>query len=171
MRKLIELALNNSRAVTVAMLSIIVLGGLALWRVPMDILPVYKSPAVQVLTFYSGMPAESLASTITLPMERMTGRGRRHAAARIPAPSSVPASFATISKTASTRTEALTQINSLALGYEVPGALPPGTLPPVVLPYDPTGTVPVCLIAVDSASEGESVLYDVGRQPRKSATW
>ena len=56
---------------------------------------------------------------------------------------------------------ALTQINSLALAV-VPN-LPPGTLPPVVLPFDPTSTTPVALIALDSPTQPESILYDVGR--------
>ena len=30
--------------------------------------------------------------------------------------------------------------------------MPPGTLPPVVLPYDPTSSTPVCLVALDSQS-------------------
>src|SRR5262249_55110735 len=56
-----------------------------------------------------------------------------------------------------------TQVNSLALAA-VPN-LPPGCLPPVVLPFDPTSTTPVCIVAVDSpdGSQGESILYDVGR--------
>src|SRR5262249_9460421 len=49
--------------------------------------------------------------------------------------------------------------------------LPPGTLPPVILPFDPTGTTPVCLVALDwpdppsSYSERtlESLMYDTGR--------
>ena len=40
----------------------------------MDILPVFKSPAVQVLTFYSGMPAEGMEKDITNRMERWTGQ-------------------------------------------------------------------------------------------------
>ena len=43
---------------------------------------------------------------------------------------------------------ALTQVNSLA-SAAIPN-LPPGTLPPVILPFDPTGTTPVCLVALDS---------------------
>ena len=31
--------------------------------------------------------------------------------------------------------------------------LPPGTLPPVILPYDPTSTTPVCLVALDSDTQ------------------
>ncbi len=160
MRNLIELALNNSRAVTVAMLSIVVLGVLTLTRVPMDILPVYNNPAVQVLTFYSGMPAENVAGTVTNPMERMTGQAagmRRQESRSIVGVSIVRNYF----RADQDPNGALTQINSLALG-EIPN-LPPGTLPPVVLPYDPTGTVPVCVVAVDSQTANEVALYDVGR--------
>src|SRR5262249_2580471 len=56
---------------------------------------------------------------------------------------------------------ALTQVNSLA-SAAIPN-LPPGTLPPVILPFDPTSTTPVCLVALDSENEPESILYDTGR--------
>ena len=42
--------------------------------IPIDILPVFKSPAVQVLTFYGGMPAASIEKDITNRMERWTGQ-------------------------------------------------------------------------------------------------
>ena len=58
------------------------------------------------------------------------------------------------------RSGALTEVNSLA-GWEYP-TMPPGTLPPVVLPYDPTSATPVCLVALDSPSQGEATLFDVG---------
>ncbi len=160
MRKLIDLALNNSRAVTVVMLSIAVLGVLSFVRIPMDVLPVYNSPAVQVMTFYSGMPAESMAHAITNRLERWTGQtaGMKYQHSRTTLGVSVIRNYF---RDGVDPNGALTQVNSLALG-EIPN-LPPGTLPPVVLPYDPTGTVPVCLVAVDSPTEGESVLYDVAR--------
>ena len=41
--------------------------------------------------------------------------------------------------------------------------MPPGTLPPVVLPYDPTSATPVCLVALDSPTQGEAALFDTGR--------
>jgi len=44
----------------------------------------------------------------------------------------------------------------------VPNLLP-GTLPPVVLPFAPTSTTPIGLIALNSQTESESTLYDVGR--------
>src|SRR5271163_2540128 len=143
MNKLIELALDRPRTVTVAMLTVLVLGVLCVVRIPIDILPVFDSPAVQVLTYYSGMPAESIANGITNPMERMTGQagGMRRQESRSILGASIIRNYF---RSDVDPNGALTQVNSLALG-EIP-SLPPGTLPPVVLPYDPTGLVPVCLV-------------------------
>jgi multidrug efflux pump subunit AcrB len=160
LKKLIDLALARPRTITVIVLTIVVLGVLALVSVPVDILPIYKSPAVQVLTFYSGMTADSMASTITNPMERMTGTAtgmKRQESRSILGTSIIRDYF----RAGTDPNGALAQVNSLALA-EIPN-LPPGALPPIVLPYDPTATVPVCLVAVDSKTQGESVLYDVGR--------
>ena len=55
-------------------LAIAVLGALSLVRIPIDILPVFKSPAVQVLTFYGGMPARGMEKDITINMERSPAR-------------------------------------------------------------------------------------------------
>ena len=74
MNGLIRFSLGNRRAVTVLMLTIIALGAVALFAVPSDILPTYRSPAVQCLTFYNGMAATSVESGITARMERGTGQ-------------------------------------------------------------------------------------------------
>ena len=60
--------------VTVAVLTVVLFGLLALRLIPIDILPVFKSPAVQVLTFYGGMPANGVEKDITNRMERWTGQ-------------------------------------------------------------------------------------------------
>src|SRR4051794_20083008 len=73
MNGLIRASLRNPYAVTVMALTVIVLGVLSLRSIPIDILPVFKSPAVQTLTFYGGMPAESIENDITNRMERWTG--------------------------------------------------------------------------------------------------
>ena len=70
MNGLIRASLRNPIAVTVMTLSVALLGGLAVWAIPVDILPVFRSPAVQVLTFYGGMPAASIEKNITARMER-----------------------------------------------------------------------------------------------------
>ena len=53
--------------------AILVIGVLTLRRISVDILPVFKSPAVQVLTFFGGMPAVGMEKSITNRMERGTG--------------------------------------------------------------------------------------------------
>ena len=160
MNGLIRASLNNVYAVVVFALTILVLGTLTLTAVPIDILPVFKSPAVQVLTFYGGMPAKGMEKDITNRMERWTGQSngiKRQESRSIVGASIVRNYF----HDDVDPNGALTQVNSLALSA-MPN-LPPGTLPPVVLPFDPTSTVPVSLVALDSKTETESILYDVGR--------
>src|SRR4051794_8767536 len=70
MNGLIRASLRNPIAVTVMTLTLALLGGLATYAIPVDILPVFRSPAVQVLTFYGGMPAASIEKNITSRMER-----------------------------------------------------------------------------------------------------
>ncbi len=55
-------------------LSIAIIGPLMLLQVPIDILPVFKSPAVLALTFYGGMPPSGIEKDITNRMERWTGQ-------------------------------------------------------------------------------------------------
>ena len=74
MKGLIRASLNNPHAVIVMSLAIAVLGGISLIQIPVDILPVFKSPAVQVLTFYGGMPAQGIEKDITNRLERITGQ-------------------------------------------------------------------------------------------------
>ena len=157
---LIKLALRNPRAVTVTMLTVVTFGVLSSLMIPIDILPVFKSPAVQVLTFYNGMPADSIEKDITNRMERWTGQAA--GTMRQESRSILGASIIRNYYSGDTDPNgALTQVNSLA-SAAIPN-LPPGTLPPVILPFDPTSTVPACIIALDSGTQSESILYDVGR--------
>jgi multidrug efflux pump subunit AcrB len=160
MNGLLRASLTNPHAVTVLALTIVVLGVLTSGMIPVDILPVFNSPAVQVLTFYSGMPASSVEKDISNRMERWVGQASgtlRQESRSIVGASIVRDYF----RSGVDPNGALTQVNSLALAA-VPN-LPPGTLPPVVLPFDPTSSTPVCIIALDSKTQPESILYDVGR--------
>ena len=56
---------------------------------------------------------------------------------------------------------ALTLTNSLALGT-LP-TLPPNTLPPVVLPFDPTGTMPLGILTVSNPHLDEANVKDLAR--------
>ena len=160
MNALIRFALGNPRAVTVLMLTVVLGGGVAVLVLPKDILPVYRSPAVQVMTFYGGMSATNVEADITSRMERQTGQAAgtvRQESRSIVGASIVRNYYAD----GTDPSGALTQVNSLATAA-IPN-LPPGTLPPVILPYDPTSATPVCIVALNSKSQGESVLYDTGR--------
>jgi multidrug efflux pump subunit AcrB len=163
MRGLINASLNNPHAVFVMCLALAVLGSLTLTMIPIDILPVFKSPAVQVLTFYGGMDPSSMEHDITIRMERWTGQanGMKKQESRSILGASIVRNYFQEDQDLS---GALTMVNSLALAT-LPN-LPPGTLPPVVLPFDPTSTTPVCLVALNSSKEknyNESILYDVAR--------
>ena len=160
MKGLIQASINNPYAVIVMSLAISVLGALTLQKVPVDILPVFKSPAVQVLTFYGGMPPGGMEKDITNRMERWTGQanGMKRQESRSILGASIVRNYFQDDQDPN---GALTQVNSLALAV-IPN-LPPGTLPPVVLPFDPTSTTPVALVALDSKTQSESILYDVGR--------
>jgi multidrug efflux pump subunit AcrB len=160
MKGLIRFSLANPYAVLVLCFAIVLLGVIALSSVPVDILPVFKSPAVQVLTFYTGMPAKAVEKDITVRMERWTGQasGMKRQESRSIIGASIVRNYFQFDQDPN---GALTQVNSLALA-DVPN-LPPGTLPPVVLPFDPTSTTPICLVALNSKKEGESSLYDLAR--------
>src|SRR6516162_10170536 len=74
MNGLIRFSLGNPYAITVLCLSVVVIGVMTVLLIPVDILPAYNSPAVQVLTFYGGMPADNIEKDITARMERWTGQ-------------------------------------------------------------------------------------------------
>jgi multidrug efflux pump subunit AcrB len=160
MNGLIRASLKNPYAVTVFCLTIVVIGGLSLRMIPIDILPVFKSPAVQVLTFYGGMPAAGVENAITNRIERNVGQA--NAMARQESRSIVGASIVrNYFQPDADAGSSLTQTSTLA--FSAMATMPPGTLPPVVLPFDPTSTVPIGIVAVSSQTQDESTLYDVGR--------
>ena len=160
MNGLIRFALGNPRAITVLILTVVIGGAVALASIPADILPVYRSPAVQVLTFYGGMSATNVEADISSRMERWTGQaaGTRRQESRSIIGASIVRNYYEDDIDPSS---ALTQVNSLSTAA-IP-TLPPGTLPPVILPYDPTSATPVCLVALNSKTQNETTLYDTGR--------
>lgn len=155
---LVRLALRNPYAVLVMGLAVAVLGSVVAARIPTDLLPQFKTPAVQILTLYPGMPAETVERDMTTRMQRWTGQsvGIEHQEAKSMLGVSVVRDYfhEEIDPDA-----ALSQVNSYAqsdLYY-----LPPGTVPPMVMPYDPTASVPLCLFSVQSDLFSETELYDI----------
>src|SRR5260370_32271774 len=71
---IVKFALKNPYAVAVLALMILVIGYVATRSIPVDILPVFKAPAVQVMTYYQGMPTGAVEKTITNRIERWTNQ-------------------------------------------------------------------------------------------------
>ncbi|HEX5271839.1 MAG TPA: efflux RND transporter permease subunit, partial [Gemmataceae bacterium] len=157
---LIKASLKNPYMVAALVFMILVLGVLAIAAIPKDILPVFKAPAVQILTYYQGMPAESVEKTITNRIERWVNQAP--GVARIESKSVVGASVVRLYfRDDIDANTALTMTNQLAQGT-LP-TLPPNTLPPVCLPFDPTGTMPLGVLTVSNAHLNEAKVKDVAR--------
>ena len=105
------------------------------------------------------MPAASVEKTITNRLERLLIRppARLVESKSVPGVSLVKVFF----RDDVDSNYALTLTNSLALGT-LP-TLPPNTLPPVVLPFDPTGTMPIGILTVSNPRVDESHVKDIAR--------
>lgn len=155
---MLELAFKNKYLVIVIALLIAVISLVVIQRLPVDILPNYKTSAVQVLTLYPGMPSEVMEKDITSRIERWTGQSngieRQESKSMIGV--SIVKNFFREDTDPNT---ALSQVTSLAMSDLY--YLPPGTVPPMVMPYDPTASTPLALLAVSSDSLTEKELYDM----------
>src|SRR6266436_1671502 len=155
---MVKAALKNPHAVVVLALTILVIGLTAIAKLPTDILPTFKTPAVQIVTFYPGMPAEVMEKDITTRLERWTGQS--NGIARQEAKSMVGVSVVKdFFREDIDPNTAMAQVTSLAMSDLY--YLPPGTIPPMVMPFDPTASIPLCLISVSSPTFDETKLYDV----------
>ncbi len=157
---LIKASLRNPFMVLAFVLMIVFMGIVSLSKIPVDILPVFKAPAVEVLTYFQGMPAASIEKTITNRIERWVNQAPGAASVEsksVPGVSVVKTYF----RDDMDPNTALTVTNSLALGTLA--TLPPNTLPPVVLPFDPTGTMPLCILTVESPHMDEAHVKDIAR--------
>lgn len=155
---MLQLAFRNKYLIIVLSLLIAVISIVAIQRLPVDILPNYKTSAVQVLTLYPGMPAEVMEKDITSRIERWTGQAngiaRQESKSMIGV--SIVKDFFTEDIDPNT---ALSQVTSLAMSDLY--YLPPGTIPPMVMPFDPSASIPLSLLAVSSDSLSEKELYDI----------
>src|SRR6266436_6097246 len=155
---MVKAALKNPHAVIVLALAILVIGLTAVSKLPTDILPTFKTPAVQIVTFYPGMPAEVMEKDITTRLERWTGQS--NGIARQEAKSMVGVSVVKdFFREDIDPNTAMSQVTSLAMSDLF--YLPPGTIPPMVMPFDPTASIPLALISVSSPTFDETKLYDV----------
>jgi len=155
---MIRAALRNPYLIVVLALTISVVGVTSYQRIPADLLPVFKTPAVQIVTFYPGMPPEVMERDIMSRLERWTGQsvGIEHQEGKAMLGVSVVKDFFREDVTMDT---AMSQVTSYAVSDMF--YLPPGTIPPMVMPFDPTASVPLCLVSVSNPQMNEKELYDI----------
>lgn len=151
-------ALKQPYLVIVGVLVTLVVGVVSYRELAADLLPTFDTPAVQVVTFYPGMPPEVMERDITSRLERWTGQsiGIEHQEAKSMLGVSIVKDFFREGISFDT---AMSQVTSYAVSDMF--YLPPGTIPPMVMPFDPTASVPLCLVSVSSPSMSEKELYDV----------
>ena len=71
---MVRTALRNPHLVIVGLIAVVIVGLTVVFRLPADILPIFKTPAVQILTLYPGMPTEVMERDITNRLERWTSQ-------------------------------------------------------------------------------------------------
>lgn len=155
---LVRSALRNPYFIVVMALGVLIIGVTAVTRIPTDILPLFKTPAVQILTFYPGMPAEIVEQDMTSRLERWTGQS--NGIARQESKSMIGVSvIKDFFREDIDPNTAMSQVTSLAMSDLY--YLPPGTIPPMVMPFDPTASIPLCLLTIYSELHDEKTLYDI----------
>lgn len=155
---MIQSALKAPYVVIVAALAVLVVGVASYRQIPADLLPIFKTPAVQIVTFYPGMPPEVMERDIMSRLERWTGQsiGIQRQEGKAMLGVSIVKDFFREDISMDT---AMSQVTSYAVSDMF--YLPPGTIPPMVMPFDPTASVPLCLVSVSSTQMSEKELYDI----------
>lgn len=157
---MVHFAFRNKHFIIVIALLVAILGLVSVTRLPVDILPVFKSPAVEILTVYQGMPPEMVEKDISTRLERFTSQAdgiETQESKSITGVSVVKDYFHPNVDPAG----AIASVSSLVNSDM--SHLPPGTLPPIVLPFDPTASIPLALLTVSSDSLNEQQLYDISQ--------
>ncbi len=156
---IVRFAIHYPYFMIVACLMVGIMGTLALKILPKDLLPAANQPAVQILSFYPGMPVDNVAMDLTSRFERYTGQaiGMAKQDSKSLSGVSIVRNFFNPDVDLNT---AIAQTTSLVMS--VLRKLPPGTQPPLILPFDPTAVVPLALVAV-SGDFPEKTLVDAAR--------
>lgn len=149
-------ALRNPHTVVVGALIVALLGVTAFGRMPVDVFPDLKMPAVVVATFYPGMPPLEIERDITTRFERFftLGSDIEHIESRSLPGVSIIRVFFHPDTNVDTAAASLANLAMADLRH-----LPPGTLPPLVLKSD-ASSLPVTLVTVAGQGFSEAQLRD-----------
>src|SRR5229473_5883325 len=156
---IVRLALRRPYTFVVMSLMIVLLGGLAIMRMPTDIFPEINIPIVNVIWGYTGVSAEDMAKRIATVAERgltTTVNDIEHMESQSVNGTSVLRIFFH----PDARIEAaLAQIS--ASTQSVLRVLPPGIFAPFLMRYN-ASSVPILQLGVSSPTMSEQEIYDYG---------
>jgi multidrug efflux pump subunit AcrB len=152
-------AINTPYLIVVVCLMIAILGGVAVYQMPVDMFPAMNIPVVVVATFYAGMPPEQIEGDITYHLERFftLASGIDHIESRSLNGVSIIRVY--FQSNTNADIDAATIAN---LAVSDMKDLPPGTLPPVVLKSD-ASSLPVCLVTMNGDGMTDGNLKDIAQ--------
>lgn len=154
------LSLAHGHFTLVFFILISLFGLISFYQLPKDLLPAGNTTAIQIITFYPGMPVEHVEQELTFPLERYTGQsvGISHQESRSLTGVSVIRNYF---HSGIDLSNALAQTSSLVMS--VMRKLPPGTQPPLILPFDPMSAQPLAQLTVGGLGKNQAELQDVAR--------
>lgn len=156
---IVRIALQRPYTFIVLAVLIVLLGGVAIKRTPVDIFPNIDIPVVGVVWNYSGLQPEEMANRIVSFSERVaqtTVNDVEHTESQSLSGIAVVKYFFQPHVNESLAYAQITGISQTQLRFA-----PPGTTPPFVLAYN-ASSVPVIQLALTSPSLSESQMFDLG---------
>ncbi len=156
---LTRLALRNPVFILMMSLMTLLLGAVALQRLPVDMLPDINIPLVTVATFYPGAGPEDIEKSITLPLERAVAAAP--GVARVDSDSRQGASVVRVFFDRSINRETA-QFEVQQRVNQAMASLPPGIQQPMVMKFD-VSNFAIAMLAVTSDELDERQLGELSR--------
>ena len=156
---LVRVALNRPYTFVVMAVLIVLLGVLAIRRMPSDILPEIDIPVVAVVWTYGGLPPDEMEKRVVTGFERQlstTVSDIEHTESQTLTGVSVIKIFFHPGAKVEAATAQITAVSQQALR-----ALPPGASSPLILRYS-ASNAPVMQLAIESEQLSEQQLFDYG---------
>lgn len=157
---IVQLALRRPYTFVVASLLVLLLGGLAAWRMPKDIFPEIDIPVVTTVWTYSGLSAQDMERQITTFAEFALNNNVNDVRT---IESQTVAGLATIRVSFQPGTNidgAMAQVTATC--QTILRRMPPGTNSPLIIRYN-AAAVPILQMALSSESLSEAAVEDFGR--------
>lgn len=156
---IVRLALRRPYTFVVMAILIVILGVLAIFRMPTDIFPEINIPVASVIWSYSGIAPEEMAQVVTIRCERAFTTSvndiEHMESESLPGLAVIKIFFQPNAKIEA----AVAQL--AASSQSVLHSLPPGIFPPSILRYN-ASSVPILQLSISSDTMSEQALYDYG---------